>query len=75
MKMNKIRIAKATVNGRESLILIVLDPDGRKVCMTIAELDDDGITDVIVTDDGFIVGKDEVGYEDYEEELNEMFEK
>lgn len=73
--MNKIRIAKATVNDRESLILIVLDPDGRKVCMTIAELDDDGITDVIVTDDGFIVSKDEAGYEDHEEEFKEMFEK
>lgn len=75
MKMNKIRIAKATVNDRESLILIVLDPDGRKVCMTMAELDDDGATDVIVTDDGFIVSKDEVGYEDHEEEFKEMFEK
>lgn len=75
MKMNKIRIAKATVNDRESLILIVLDPDGRKVCMTIAEFDDDGTTDVIVTDDGFIVSKDEVGYEDHEEEFKEMFEK
>ena len=75
MKMNKIRIAKATVNDRESLILIVLDPDGRKVCMTIAEFDDDGTTDVIVTDDGFIVSKDEVGYEDHEEEFKDMFEK
>lgn len=75
MKMNKIKIAKATVNDCESLILIVLDPDGRKVCMTIAELDDDGTTDVIVTDDGFIVSKDEVGYEDHEEEFKEMFEK
>lgn len=75
MKMNKIRIAKATVNDRESLILIVLDPDGRKVCMTIAEFDDDDTTDVIVTDDGFIVSKDEVGYEDHEEEFKEMFEK
>lgn len=75
MKMNKIRIAKATVSDRESLILIVLDPDGRKVCMTIAEFDDDGTTDVIVTDDGFLVSKDEVGYEDHEEEFKEMFEK
>lgn len=73
--MNKIRIAKATVNDRESLILIVLDPDGRKVCMTISELDDDGTTDVIVTDDGFIVSKDEVGYEDHEEEFKDMFKK
>ena len=75
MKMNKIRIAKAIVNGTESLIIITLDPDGRKVCMTMAELDDDGMTDVIVTDDGFIVSKDEVGYEDHEEEFKGMFKK
>ena len=75
MKMNKIRIAKATVNGKESLILITLDPDGRKVCMTMAELDDDGMTEVIVADDGFIVSKDELGYEDYEEKHKEMFDK
>lgn len=73
--MNKIRIAKAIVNDRESLILIVVDPNGRKMCMTMAELDDDGTTDVIVTDDGFIVSKDEVGYEDHEEEYKDMFEK
>ena len=75
MKMNKIRIAKAIVNSCESLVIITLDPDGRKLCMTIAELDDYGNTDIIVTDDGFIIGKDEVGYEDYEEEFKGMFEK
>lgn len=74
MKMNKIRVAKATINDRESLILITLDPDGRKVCMTMAELDDDGTTDVIVTDDGFIVSKDEVGYEDRDEEFKATFD-
>ena len=74
MKMNKIRIAKAIVNGKESLVLITLDPDGKKVCMTMAELDDEGMTDVIVTDDGFIVSKDEVGYEDHEDEFKGMFE-
>ena len=75
MKMNKIRIAKAIVNGTESLIIITLDPGGRKVSMTMAELDDDGTTDVIVTDDGFIVSKDEVGYEDRDEEFKAMFDK
>ena len=75
MKMNKIKIAKATVTGNESLIFTVVDPNGRKMCMTMAELDDDGTTDVIVTDDGFIVSKDEVGYEDHEEEYKEMFDK
>ena len=67
MKMNKIRIAKAVVNGNESLILITLNPDGKKVCMTMAELDDDGMTEIIVVDDGIITSKDEVGYEDFEE--------
>ena len=75
MKMNKIRIAKATVNCKESLILITLDPDGRKVCMTMAELDGDGMTEVIVADDGFVASKDELGYEDYEEEYKKCFDK
>lgn len=75
MKMNKIRIAKATVNGKESLILITLDPDGKKLCMTITELDDDGMTEAIVSDDGFVVSKEEVGYEDCEEAYKTMWEK
>lgn len=73
--MNKIRIAKATVNGKEYLILFTLNPDGRKVCMTMAELDDEGITEVIVADDGFVTSKDEVGYESYEEDYEGMWEK
>lgn len=75
MKMNKIRIAKAIVEDKESLIVITLDPDGKKVCMTMAELDNDGITEVIVADDGFIASKDELGYEDYEEKYKAMWEK
>lgn len=75
MKMNKIRIAKAVVNGNESLILMTLNPDGRKVCMTMAELDDDGMTEVIVVDDGIITSKDEVGYEDFEECYNAEWDK
>lgn len=73
--MNKIRITKAIVNDKESLILITLDPDGRKVCMTMTELDDDGMTEVVVADDGFVVSKEEVGYEDFEEEFKDMFKK
>ena len=75
MKMNKIRIAKAIVEDKESLIILTIDPDGKKVCMTMAELDDDNMTEVIVADDGFIVSKDELGYEDYEEKYKEMFNK
>lgn len=73
--MNKIRVAKATVNGKESLFFITLDPDGKKVCMTMAELDNDGITEVIVVDDGFVTSKDEVCYESYEEDYKGMWEK
>ena len=75
MKMNKIRIAKAIVNGKESLALVTLDPDGRKVCMTMAELDDEGMTEVIVADDGFVTSKDEVDYETFEEDYKGMWEK
>ena len=73
--MNQIRIAKATVNGEESLIIITLDPDGKKLCMTMAGLDDDGMTEVIVADDGFVVSKEEVGYEDCEEAYKTLWEK
>ena len=75
MKMNKIRIAKAIVEDKESLIVLTVDPDGKKVCMTMAELNDDNMTEVIVKDNGFIVSKDELGYEDYEEEYKETFDK
>ena len=73
--MNKIRIAKTIVDGKESLIVLTVDPNGRKVNMTMTELDSDGMTEVIVADNGFIVSKDELGYEDHEEEYKEMFEK
>lgn len=75
MKMNKIRIAKAIMDDKESLIILTIDPDGKKVCMTMAEFDSDNMTEVIVADDGFIVSKDELGYEDYEEKYKEMFKK
>ena len=73
--MNKIRIAKTIVDGKESLIILTVDPNGRKVNMTMAELDSDNMTEVIVTGNGFIVSKDELGYEDYEEEYKEMLNK
>lgn len=73
--MNKIRIAKTIVDGKETLIILTVDPNGKKVNMTMTELDDDGLTCAIVKDDGFIVSKDEIGYEDYEEEYKAMWEK
>ena len=75
MKMNKIRIAKAIVDDKECLIVLTIDPNGRKMCMTMAELDNDNKTDIIVAYDGFIASKDEIGYEDYEEEYKKCFDK
>lgn len=75
MKMNKIRIAKTILDDKEYLIILTVDPNGKKVNMTMTELNNDGITCVIVKDDGFIVSKDEIGYEDYEEEYKEMWGK
>jgi hypothetical protein len=43
--------------------------------MTMAELDDEGMTEVIVADDWFVTSKDEVGYESYEEDYEGMWEK
>ena len=68
MKMNKIKIAKVVVDDNESVVLITLDRNGKKINMTMAELDDDGMTEVIVADNGFIISKDEVGYETFEED-------
>lgn len=66
--MNRIKIAKVAVNDVETLVLITLDKDGKKINMTMAELDDDDMTEVIVDNNGFITSKDEVGYETYEED-------
>lgn len=66
--MNKIKIAKVVVDGNESVVLITLDRNGKKINMTMAELDDDGMTEVIVADNGFIISKDEVGYETFGED-------
>lgn len=66
--MNKIKIAKVVVDGNESVVLITLDRNGKKINMTMAELDDDSMTEVIVADNGFIISKDEVGYDTFEED-------
>ena len=66
--MNRIKIAKVSVNDVETLVLITLDKNGKKINMTMAELDDDDMTEVIVDNNGFITSKDEVGYETYEED-------
>ena len=73
--MNKVKIVRAVVDGNDTLIIITLRPDGRKVSMTMTNPDDDGVAEILVADDGFIVSKDEQGYDDYEEIYESEWDK
>ena len=66
MKMNKVKIMRSIINGTDALIVITLKPDGKKINMTIVYPDAEGYAEVIIADNGFVAGKDEPGYEDYE---------
>ena len=66
MKMNKVKIVRSVIDGNDALAVITLKPDGKKINMTVVYPDSEGIAEVLIADDGFIVGKDEQGYEDYE---------
>ena len=66
MKMNKVKIMRSIIDGNDSLVVITLKPDGKKINMTVVYPDDEGYAEVLIADNGFVVGKDEPGYEDYE---------
>ena len=66
MKMNKVKIMRSVINGNDALVVITLKPDGKKINMTIVYQDCEGYAEVLIADNGFVVGKDEPGYEDYE---------
>ena len=66
MKMNKVKIMRSVINGNDALVIITLKPDGKKINMTIVYQDSEGYAEVLIADNGFVVGKDEPGYEDYE---------
>ena len=73
MNTIKLRVVKATVNDVDSLIVMSLDPEGRKVCMTIAEFDEDGQAEFIINSNG-IVSREEIGYKDSVEEFEKEWE-
>ena len=73
MNTIKLRVVKATVNDVDSLIVMSLDPEGRKVCMTIAEFDEDGQAELIINSNG-IVSREEVGYKDSVAEFEKDWE-
>lgn len=73
MNTIKLRVVKAIVNDVDSLIVMSLDPEGRKVCMTIAEFDGDGQAEFIINSNG-IVSREEVGYKDSVAEFEKDWE-
>ena len=66
MKMNKVKIIRSVIDGNDALVVITLKPDGKKINMTVVYPDAEGYAEVLIADNGFVVGKDEPGYEDYE---------
>ena len=66
MKMNKVKIIRSVIDGNDALAVITLKPDGKKINMTVAYPDVEGCAEVLIADNGFVVGKDEIGYEEYE---------
>ena len=66
MKINKVKIMKSVIDGNDALVVITLKPDGKKINMTVVYPDCEGYAEVLIADNGFVVGKDEPGYEDYE---------
>ena len=66
MKMNKVKIMRSVIDGSDALVVITLKPDGKKINMTVVYPDAEGYAEVLIADNGFVVGKDEPGYEDYE---------
>ena len=74
MNTIKLRVVKAIVNDIDSLIVMSLDPEGRKACMTIAEFDGDGQAEFIINSNG-IVSREEVGYKDSVAEFEKEWEQ
>ena len=66
MKMNKVKIIRSVIDGNDALAVITLKPDGKKINMTVVYPDAEGCAEVLIADNGFVVGKDEIGYEEYE---------
>ena len=75
MKMNKVKIMRSVIDGNDALVVITLKPDGKKINMTVVYPDYEGYAEVLIADNGFVVGKDEPGYEDYEKTYEDEQDK
>ena len=75
MKMNKVKIIRSVIDGNDALVVITVKPDGKKIDMTVVYLDVEGCAEVLIADNGFVVGKDEIGYEEYEKTYEDEQDK
>ena len=75
MKMNKVKIMRSVIDGNDALVVITLKPDGKKINMTVVYPDAEGYSEALIADNGFVVGKDEPGYEDYEKTYEDEQDK
>ena len=75
MKMNKVKIIRSVIDGNDALAVITLKPDGKKINMTVVYPDAEGCAEVLIADNGFVVGKDEIGYEEYEKTYEDEQDK
>ena len=73
--MNKVKIMRSVIDGNDSLAVITLKPDGKKINMTVVYPDTEGCAEVLIADNGFVVGKDEPGYEEYEKTYEDEQDK
>ena len=75
MKMNRVKIIRSNIDGNDALAVITLKPDGKKINMTVVYPDCEGCAEVLIADNGFVVGKDECGYEEYKKTYEDEQDK
>ena len=75
MKMNKVKIIRSVIDDNDALAIITVKPDGKKINMTVVYPDCEGCAEVLIADNGFVVGKEETGYEDYEKTYEDEQDK
>ena len=75
MKMNKVKIMRSVIDGNDALVVITLKPDGKKINMTVVYPDCECCSELLIADNGFVIGKDEYGYEEYEKTYEDEQDK
>ena len=75
MKMNKVKIVRSVIDGNDALAIITVKPDGKKINMTVVYPDCEGCAEVLIADNGFVVGNEETGYEEDEKTYEDEQDK